>query len=123
MKKLTNEDIKRELLIKFPEFQESDDFKLSLDPEGGPYEYLARFADYLLKEMDKSSNAEIVKRAFGFINDIYSRENISAEVWDLMGIELLETIETDEKHRDLANKYLTGKALKAFQNQEGRPNE
>lgn len=122
MEKLINETVKKELLDKFPEFKESNEFKVHLDQEGGPYEYFARFADFILKEIESSEDSEIVKRMFDFISNVYSRENLSEEVWDLFGIELLEVFEVNEKTKNLANKYLTGKALKAFQKQEGRPN-
>ena len=122
MKNLTNEEVKEELLKRFPEFANSDDRKEVFE-EDGPYIYFNYFSNFLLRKITESGDSEIVKRAFDFINSIHSRENLSAEVWDLIGIELLETFEANDKARNLANRYLTGKALEAFQKQKGRPDE
>jgi len=123
MKKLTSEEIKNELLEKFPEFKESDEFIKSLDQEGGSYEYFARFADFITKSIDQGTNTELIKNFFSFINEIYSRENFSGEVWDLLGIEILETLGAEAKYSDLANEYLEGSALKAFQGKSDRPKD
>ncbi len=123
MKKFTNEEMKELLLAKFPEFRESTEFKEELGDEAGSYEYYARFADFILKEINKNKETDLAKRTFEFINDIYSSESISADVWDLFGIELLETFENDDNAKVLAEKYLKGKALEAYKNKVGRPIE
>lgn len=120
MKKLTNQEVQEELLSRFPEYAHSDERKQVYDDDGA-YIYFSYFGNFLLEEIDSSGETELVKRSFDYINEIYSRENLSAEVWDLINIELLERFEMEENYRKLAEKYLTGNALRAFQKQEGRP--
>ena len=120
MKKLTNQELQQELLSKFPEYANSADRKEVYDDDG-PYIYFSYFGNFLLREIDDLGDTELVKRSFDFVNEVYSRANISAEVWDLMGIELLERFELEEKYRNMAKKYLTGNALKAFLQKDGRP--
>ena len=121
MNKITNENVKKELLSQFPEFRESNEYKNHLDLEGGPYEYFARFADYVLNDINTHANTALIEKVFNFINELYARQDMSAEVWDLLSIELLETFEVDEKVKLLARQHLHGPALEAFIEQKGRP--
>ncbi len=122
MNKLTNNRVKDDLVKAFPEFKDSQEYK-EIFVEDGPYTYLSYFGNFLTKEINQSGDNEVVRRAFGFINDTYAREDLSAEVWDMLGIELLERLETEAGYKILANQYLKGLALVAFQKNEGRPEE
>ena len=101
---MNNESIKEEILEKFPEFRQTEEFGEIFDDDG-PYIYISYFGDFLLKNIDQSEHGEIVKRAFRFINDVYSRPEMSAEVWDLLGIELLERLGVNSKYGNIARKY------------------
>jgi len=118
---MTNmEKIIEELLSRFPEFENSEERKEVYENDG-PYIYFGYFCDFLLKKIDKSEEDEFIKRTFAYINEIYERNDLTPDVWDLFKIELLERFELENRYIDLANKYLKGKALLAFKKQEGRP--
>ena len=111
-----------ELLSRFPEFRNSQDRKEVYENDG-PYIYFSYFGDFLLKKIDESKESEFVKQAFSYINEIHERKNLTSDIWDLFGIELLERFEWKDKYQKVANRYLKGKALLAFQKREGRPHK
>jgi len=120
MKTLDFEKTIEELLFRFPEFSNSEDRKQVYDNDGA-YIYFSYFGDFLLDKIDKSENDEFIKKAFNYMNEIFDREGMTTDIWDLFNIELFERFDFEDKYKILASKYLKGKALLAFQNREGRP--
>ncbi|MBP6860079.1 MAG: hypothetical protein KBC38_00750 [Candidatus Pacebacteria bacterium] len=110
------------LLVAFPEFASSRERREVYDNDG-PYTYMSYFGDFLLDRIDKDDNAEIVRRAFNFINDEFEHSLFNSYVWDLLLLELFSRLDMQQHYKNVANKLLTGRALAAFQTREGRPVE
>ena len=114
------ETLKAELPKRFPEFSQTKEFQ-NLEEDESAYVYYMYFANYLEKIIDEDKGSEIVVRSFGFINEIYEKEELLPEAWDLIGIELFDQFERNSKYAELAEKYLTGRALSAFRGEGDRP--
>lgn len=110
-----------ELLNKFPEFAQSPE-RNEVYENDGAYIYYSYFGDFLLNHIDADENSEFVLRAFSFINEVFERTELNSKIWDLFVIELFERFDMEDKYTQLANKLLNGKALLAFQERNGRPN-
>jgi hypothetical protein len=108
------------LLISFPEFVESEERSHIFD-EDGPYIFFSYFGNFLLEKIDENNDSEFVHRTFAFINSYFDDSVISQAVWDLFNIEIFWRLKLKTKYKNLANKHLKGKALLAFQKEEGRP--
>lgn len=112
--------ITSELLEKFPEFANSEERK-EVYEEDGAYTYFSYFGDFLLTKMEESEDSIFIKKSFNFINEVYANPQLTTNLWDLFGIELLQRFDMEKKYRQIAEKFLTGKALMAFHKQGVRP--
>ncbi len=110
-----------ELLARFPEFDEWEERKLYVYDDSGAYTYFQYFFYYLEELLDGQPDSEVFERVFAFINEVFEDSDLTADVWDLFGIEFFEKFELDETLKNMANEKLTGKARLAFLEGKGRP--
>jgi hypothetical protein len=114
------QNIVEKLLKTFPEFESSTERKEVYDNDG-PYTYMSYFGDFLLSKIEEGSQSEFIQRTFSFINSSFEDTSFNSTLWDLFLIEIFERLDMEDKYTNVANHYLKGKALIAFQTREGRP--
>ena len=108
------------LLARFPEFDEWGKNEKSLDEDDGAYACFFLFFWYLETLVENKKGAEIIDRAFDFINEVFESDKFTASIWDLFGIELFDQFDYHKNWGEMAHKKLKGKALVAFAEQKGR---
>ena len=71
------------------------------------------FGRFLVEEIKKSPDTDVVKKSFNFINDAYN--NTEGEyVRTMLGTEVFENLTESEKIKEVACKNLKGDALASF---------
>lgn len=108
------------ILKTFPEFESSSERKEVYDNDG-PYIYMSYFGNFLLNKIEEDENNEFIQRAFDFINNSFEDPELNSHIWDLFNLEIFQRFDMEDRCVNLANKFLKGRALLAFQKREGRP--
>lgn len=115
--KINNTNTAEFLVIKFPDFKNSEEFK-SFDNNDLklPYIVMNGFAKYAMNLLDKNGEFDIqLKKIIDFINEEYNRSDSDPEILDLISIEIFENFAQDIKNLDFLRKYTVGKARHAVE--------
>lgn len=117
---MTNEEVTKKLIETFPEFVNSQEYSEVYESDG-PYIYHQYFSYYISRLINTGGNEDIVNRAFDFINSVFRNPDITAEVWDLYNLQILDNFKSEPKVLAKAEKLLVGPAIEALKEQKGRP--
>ncbi len=95
-----------------PEFKDHKDY--SLWGKENPYLHFNNFGTFLVEVIEsKSSNAQIVKRAFDFINDSYNNSH-DEYIRTMLSVDIFEKFRISKNTIATAQKLLKDDALTVF---------
>jgi hypothetical protein len=97
---------------KFPEFKESEQFKLMTISEDLPYVVYSWFYGFIIKNL---RNDFVVKKFISFINESFNDPTVDPELLNLMQIEFFENLTSSKDLIEFARKNFIGKALEMFE--------
>ncbi|MFH1947122.1 MAG: hypothetical protein ABIJ23_03145 [Candidatus Magasanikbacteria bacterium] len=104
------------LLEKFPEFKDSEKFKILDDIDNLPYMVYGGFLDYIMEKLQSSGeNDQTVKKFIVFINESFANLNADPSALELLQVALFEPLPISKENMIFARKNFTGKALEAFE--------